>query len=327
MKIETLAPVQTFRSHWDKWFAFTRRLQFEETIWGWILILPAVLGLILFKIGPVLVSLGLSFTKYEIISSPQWIGLANYAHLPQDELYMKSVSVTLNYSILFIPLSIIVAYTIGLLMSQDLKGISVWRTMWYMPSLVPTVASAVIWRWALNPEFGPVNFPMKLLGLPTPGWLTDPDWIIRSMVMIQLWGLGSAALIFLAAIKGVPETYYEAAEVDGANTWTKFWNITIPMTSSVIFFQMIMSVISSFQIFSVAYILFGGATTSDPAGPGNAALFYVLYTYRNAFGYFKNGYASAMAWVLFLVVMILTILLFRSQKLWVYYEAEGGNRS
>jgi multiple sugar transport system permease protein len=327
MKIESVVPVPTLRSRINNWFAFTRKLQFEETVWGWILILPAVIGLILFKIGPVLASLLLSFTKYEIISSPQWIGLANYQHLPADSLYMKSVEVTLNYSALFIPLSIMVAYTIGLLMSQNLKGITIWRTMWYMPSLVPTVASAIIWRWALNPEFGAVNYPLKLLGLPLPGWLTDPDWIIRSMVLIQLWGLGNAALIFLAAIKGVPETYYEAAEVDGANAWTKFWNITIPMTSSVIFFQMIMSVIGSFQIFSVAYILFGGYTTSDPAGPGNAALFYVLYTYRNAFGYFKNGYASAIAWVLFLVVMVLTILLFRTQKLWVYYEVEGGPQS
>ncbi len=162
MKIESVVPVPTIRSRINNWFAFTRKLQFEETVWGWILILPAVIGLILFKIGPVLASLLLSFTKYEIISSPQWIGLANYQHLPQDDLYMKSVSVTLNYSLLFIPLSIIVAYTIGLLMSQNLKGISVWRTMWYMPSLVPTVASAIIWRWALNPEFGPVNFPAEI---------------------------------------------------------------------------------------------------------------------------------------------------------------------
>jgi len=217
----------------------------------------------------------------------------------------------------------IVAYVIGLLMSQDLKGISIYRTMWYLPSLVPTVASAVVWRWALNPEFGPVNYPLRMLGLDAPGWLTDPHWIIRSVVLIQLWGLGNAALIFLAAIKGVPDTYYEAAEVDGASPWVKFLNITLPMTSSVIFFQLIMSIIASFQVFGVAYILFGGQTTSDPAGPGNSALFYVLYTYRNAFGYFKNGYASAMAWVMFVVIMLLTLLLFRTQKMWVYYEVEG----
>lgn len=302
---------------------FYQRLSFEETFWGWLLIIPSVLGLILFRFGPVLASLYFSFTKYEIISSPQWIGLTNYKTLLADTYWAKSIQVTLNYSLLFIPLSLLVAYTIGLLMSQELKGIAIYRTMWYLPSLVPTVASAVVWRWALNPEFGPVNFPLRAVGLDAPGWLTDPDWIIRSVVLIQLWGLGNAALIFLASIKGVPATYYEAAEVDGANAWVKFWNITLPMTSSVIFFQLIMSVIASFQVFGVAYILFGGQTTSDPAGPGNSALFYVLYTYRNAFGYFKNGYASAMAWVMFLVILVLTFILFRTQKRWVYYEVEG----
>jgi len=303
---------------------FYRRLAFEETLWGWLLIIPSVLGLILFKYGPVLASLYFSFTKYDIISSPEWIGLENYQALILDNYFIKSIQVTLKYTVLFIPLSLIIAYVIALLMSQDLKGISIYRTMWYLPSLVPVVASAVVWRWALNPEFGPVNYPLRLLGLDAPGWLTDPKWIIPSVVLIQLWALGNSALIFLAAIKGVPDTFYEAAEVDGAGTWQKFWSITLPMTSSVIFFQVIMVVIASFQVFGVAYILFSGQTTSDPAGPGNSALFYVLYTYRNAFGYFKNGYASAMAWILFIVVMILTFLLFRTQKAWVYYEVEGG---
>jgi multiple sugar transport system permease protein len=272
----------------------------------------------------VLASLYFSFTKYDILSPPQWIGLSNYRTMLTDSYWLKSIQVTLNYTVLFIPLSLLVAYTIGLLMSQELKGIALYRTMWYLPSLVPTVASAVVWRWALNPEFGPVNYPLRLLGFDAPGWLTDPDWIIRSVVLIQLWGLGNAALIFLASIKGVPATYYEAAEVDGANAWVKFWKITLPMTSSVIFFQLIMSVIASFQVFGVAFILFSGQTTSDPAGPGNSALFYVLYTFRNAFGYFKNGYASALAWVMFLVILLLTFILFRTQKRWVYYEVEGG---
>lgn len=302
---------------------FYKRLSFEETFWGWAFIIPSVLGLILFRFAPVLASLYFSFTKYDILTAPQWIGLANYRGLMNDTYWQKSIQVTLHYTVLFIPLSILVAYIIGLLMSQELRGITVYRTMWYLPSLVPTVASAVVWRWALNPEFGPVNYPLKLLGFRAPGWLTDPDWIIPSVVLIQLWGLGNAALIFLASIKGVSPTYYEAAEVDGANAWVKFWKITLPMTSSVIFFQLIMTVIASFQVFGVAYILFSGQTTSDPAGPGNAALFYVLYTFRNAFGYFKNGYASAMAWSMFVVILLLTFILFRTQKRWVYYEVEG----
>ena len=314
----------SIRSKFAERFSFLNRLSFEETLWGWALILPAVLGLVLFKFGPVLASLYFSFTKYDIISPPVWIGLENYKHLLKDPYWIKSVQVTLNYTSLFIPLSLIVAYVIAILMSQELRGISVYRTMWYLPSLVPVVASAVVWRWALNPEFGPVNFPMRAVGLDAPGWLTDPRWIIPSVVLIQLWALGNGALIFLAALKGVPDTFYEAAEVDGAGVWRKFFNITLPMTSSVIFFQMIMAVIASFQVFGVAYILFAGQTTSDPAGPGNSALFYVLYTYRNAFGYFKNGYASAIAWIMFVVIMLLTYILFKTQNRWVFYEVEGG---
>ena len=307
-----------------KWTQSYKRLSFEETFWGWAFTIPAVLGLILFKFGPVLASLAFSFTKYDIISPPKYIGIENYRKLMTDAYWIKSIQVTLKYTALFIPLALIVAYVIALLMSQDLKGIHVYRTMWYLPSLVPVVAGAIVWRWALNPEFGPINYPLRIMGLNAPGWLTDPNWIIPSVVLIQLWAVGSSALIFLAAIKGVPETYYEAAEVDGASDWTRFWNITLPMTSSVIFFQLIILVIASFQVFGVAYILFSGQTTSDPAGPGNSALFYVLYTYRNAFGYFKNGYASAMAWIMFAVIMVFTFILFRTQKMWVYYETEGG---
>ncbi|MEZ4726355.1 MAG: sugar ABC transporter permease [Caldilineaceae bacterium] len=185
------------------------------------------------------------------------------------------------------------------------------------------MASATIWRWGLNPEFGPINYPLKVLGLPAPRWLTDPDWIVPSIVFISLWGLGNTVLIFLAAIKGVPATFYEAAEVDGAGLWTRFRHITLPLTSSIIFYQLIVNIIGSFQVFGVAYVLFVRNSSASSAGPDNAALFYVLYMYRNAFSYFRNGYASAMAWVLFVVIMLLTALLFYSQRRWVYYETEG----
>lgn len=303
---------------------FYQRLSFEEIFYGWLFILPAVLGLLLFQLGPVLASLALSFTRYEIISSPKWIGVANYARLLNDALWLRSVEVTLKYVILFVPCSLIAAYGIAMLMSKSIKGITVYRTIWYLPSVVPVVASATIWRWGLNPEFGPINYPLKVLGLPAPRWLTDPDWIIPSIVFISLWGLGNSVLIFLAALKGVPTTLYEAAEVDGAKAWDKFRHITLPMTSSIIFFQLIVNIINSFQVFGVAYVLFVSNPSASSAGPDNAALFYVLYMFRNAFGYFKNGYASAMAWVLFVVIMLLTWLLFYSQRRWVYYETEGG---
>jgi len=304
---------------------FWRRLSFEDTFFGWLFILPSVLGLLLVRLGPVFVSLGLSFTKYEIISSPKWVGLANYIKLPTDRLWLKSISVTLKYVVMAVPATLVTAYAIALVMNRDIKGISFYRTLWYLPTLVPTVASAAIWRWALNPEFGPINYPLKALGLPAPRWYADPKWAIPSIVFMSLWSLGNSTLIFLAALKGVPDVLYEAAEVDGASTLSKFRHITLPMTSSIIFYQMIMSIIGSFQIFAAAWIFYGlGGDTIGSAGPANAGLFYVLYLYRNAFGYFKNGYACAMAWALFLAIMLLTWLGFRSQRAWVYYETEGG---
>ncbi len=300
---------------------FYKRLSFEESFFGWIFILPAVLGLMLFQLGPVLVSLGLSFTKYDIISRPQWHGVDNYVRLFSDDLWIKSIQVTLKYVVLYVPASLLFAYFVALLMSGRVRGIAIWRTMWYLPSIVPSVAAAAIWRWGLHPEFGPINYPLKILGLPAPRWLADPDWIVPSIVFIGLWGLGNSVLIFLAAITGVPQTFYEAAEVDGAGPWRKFRAITVPLTSSIIFFQLIIAIINSFQVFTSAFILFGSNAASSPAGPGNAALFYMLYMYRNAFGYFRNGYASAMAWLLFLTVALLTFVLFRTQNRWVYYEA------
>jgi multiple sugar transport system permease protein len=300
--------------------SFWQSLSFEETFYGWLFIVPAVLGVLLFQLGPVVASLFLSFTRYEIITPPVWIGTANYERLFSDPLWSRSVEVTLRYVALFVPSALIVSYAIALLMSRSVSGIHLYRTLWYLPSVVPVVASAAIWRWGLNPEFGPINYPLKLLGLPAPRWLTDPDWIIPSIVFISLWGLGNTVLIFLAAISGVPRSFYEAAEVDGAGHWAKFRHITLPITSSIIFFQLIINIIGSFQVFGIAYVLFVTQPSASSAGPDNAALFYVLYMFRNAFGYFRNGYASAMAWLLFLVIMLLTWLLFYTQKRWVYYE-------
>lgn len=302
---------------------FWQRLSFEETFFGWLFILPAVLGVLLFQLGPVVASFGLSFTEYEIITPPEWVGFANYRKLLDDPLWLKSVTVTLRYVALFVPGALIVSYFIALLMARSVHGIALYRTLWYLPSVVPIVASAAIWRWGLNPEFGPINYPLKMMGLPAPRWLTDPNWIVPSIVFISLWGLGNTVLIFLAAITGLPRSYYEAAEVDGAGVLARFRHVTLPLTSSIIFYQLIVSIIGSFQVFGIAYVLFVTQPSASSAGPDNAALFYVLYMFRNAFGYFRNGYASAMAWVLFLVIMLLTWLLFYSQRHWVYYETDG----
>jgi multiple sugar transport system permease protein len=305
---------------------FWQRLGFEETFYGWLFALPRLLGMLLFQFGPVLASLVWSFTRYNIITPPKWVGFDNYLRLPTDARWIKSIGVTLKYAGLAIPTTLLVSYLVALLMSRDVKGINWYRTIWYLPTLVPTVASAAIWRWALHPEFGPVNYPLRVLGLPTPRWYADPKWAVPSIVVMGLWGLGNTTLIFLAALKGVPPVFYEAAEVDGAGAWTKFRHITLPLTSSVIFFQVITSIIGSFQVFAAAWVFYGLSTSgsSGAAGPADAGLFYVLYTYRNAFNYFRSGYASAMAWVLFLAILALTWVFFRTQQAWVYYEAGEG---
>lgn len=295
----------------------------KEALWGWFFVLPAVLGLILFQLGPVIASLYLSFTNYDIVSTPRWIGLANYERLfTEDRLYMKSLGITAYYSLLAIPSSLVVAYLVAMLMNMKVRGISIYRTLWYLPSLVPATVNGVLWLWLLNRDFGPVNYFLRLGGLPAPAWLSDPSWTVPSLALVHLWGLGNSVLIFLAGLQGVPQHLYEAAEVDGATWWHKFWNVTIPMTSSIIFFNLVMGIIQSFQVFSLVYMLYTPpATEAGTAGPENAALVYVIYLYRNAFQNFRNGYASAMAWVLLLIIVALTLIVFRTQGRWVYYEA------
>ena len=291
-------------------------------------ILPAVLGLLMFRLFPVVASLYLSFTTFDIVTAPKWVGFANYVKMFTDDgLYIKSLQVTAYYSALAIPLSLVVAFSIALLMNQRVKGISFFRTAWYLPSLVPAVANGALWGWLLNRDFGPINYPLKVAGFDPPGWLVDPEWTIPSLVLIHLWGVGNATLILLAGLQGVPQHLYEAAEVDGASWWDKFCNVTIPMTSAIIFFNLIIGIAQSFQVFALVYVLFTPpAIETGTAGPENSALVYVLYLYRNAFQYFKHGYASAMAIVLFLLIMLLTYIAFRSQDRWVYYEAQSAKR-
>jgi multiple sugar transport system permease protein len=295
----------------------------REALWGGLFVLPAVIGLLFFQLGPVLASLYLSFTSYDIVSAPKWIGLTNYERLAGgDRLYLKSLGVTAYYSVLSIPMSLLVAYTVALLMNQKVRGISVYRTLWYLPSLVPATVNGVLWLWLLNRDFGPVNYFLRLFGLPAPAWLSDPAWTVPSLVLVHVWGVGNSVLIFLAGLQGVPQHLYEAAEVDGATWWHKLRHVTLPMTSSIIFFNLVIGVIQSFQVFGLVYTLFTpSATEATTAGPEDAALVYVLYLYRNAFLYFRNGYASAMAWVLLLIIAALTLVVFRSQGRWVYYES------
>ncbi len=297
-------------------------LAFREAVDGYTFATPAILGLLVFTLGPVLVSLYFSFTNYDIVSAPQYVGAANYIKmLADDGLFRKSLWITVYYCVTSIPLVVIVAFLIAVLMNQKVRGITVYRVIWYIPSLVPAVCNATLWRWVLNRDFGLLNIFLRTFGIDGPGWLIEPNWTIPSLVMIRLWGIGSTALIFLGGLQGIPEHLYEAVDIDGGTWWHKFRHITIPMVSPIIFFNLIMSIISSFQVFTLAYVIFTPTGGTGSAGPENAALFYVLYLYRNAFQYFKMGYASAMAWFLCLVIMALTALVFKLSGRWVYYEA------
>jgi multiple sugar transport system permease protein len=302
---------------------FYRRLGFQEERDGWLFAMPAILGLVFFTLGPVVASLYLSFTDYDIVNPPKFVALANYIKLFADDSQMRhSLLITFYFALAAVPLGLIIAFLVALLMNAQVKGIALFRTVWYLPALVSAVATGTLWRYALNTDFGLVNLPLKALGLPPVEWLTDPTWTVPSLILIQLWGIGNTVLIYLAGLQGVPAHLYEAAEIDGAGAWAKFRHVTLPMMSAVVFFNLVLGIIGALQVFTIVYVIFTPQGGTGLAGPEDAALFYVLYLYRNGFQYFKMGYASALAWILFLIIMILTALVFRSQSRWVYYEGE-----
>lgn len=281
---------------------------------GLLFISPWLIGFILLTAIPIVASLYNSFTRYSGVGSPVWIGLENYkAMFVRDRLFRISVYNTAYYAVIAIPLQIILAIGLALVLNLKVKGVSVFRTLVYMPSIVPVFASSFIWLWLLHPYFGLVNSLLEMVGIRGPGWVVDPAWSKLSIVIMTQWGIGATAMIFLAALQDVPRSLYESAEIDGAGNWAKFINITIPSISPVIFFQLIMTTNGALQMFTQAYIMTDG-------GPANTTLFYALYLYRKAFLEGKMGFASAMAWLLLLVSLTLTLLLFRSSRRWVFYR-------
>jgi multiple sugar transport system permease protein len=297
-------------------------LLLREAIDGYLFAAPTLIGLILFSLGPFIASLYLSFTDFPGIKPPTWVGLNNYARMfLRDGLFLKSLWVTSYYTFVSVPLSLLSGFLVAVLLNQQVRGIVSYRSIWYMPTLVPAVANAVLWRWLLNKDFGLLNVGLRSLGIVGPGWLIQPQWTVPSLILISLWGMGSAMLVNLAGLQGVPQHLYEAVEIDGGNFWDKFRHVTIPMVSPIIFFNFVMGIIGSFQAFNLVYVLFRVTdSTGSTAGPDNAGLFYVLYLYRNAFQWFKMGYASALAWILLLIIFFFTALTFRSSRSWVYYE-------
>ena len=277
---------------------------------------PWIVGFLLFTLYPVASALFYSFTEFAGIGKAQWVGLSNYIHmLKRDEVFWLSLYNTLYYLSLAVPVGFVIGLGLALLLNTRLREISLYRTAVYLPYIIPAFAASFIWLWVLNPQFGLLNLLLDRLGIFGPGWIADPKWSKPSIVMMAQWGAGGSAIIFLAALQDVPRDLYEAAEIDGATAWQRFVKITLPMISPVILFHVIMAVFQGFQVFTPAYIMTSG-------GPANSTLFYVLYLYRNAFQYGKMGYASAMAWVLFLISLVAALVILRSSARWVYYQGE-----
>ncbi|MBI3958746.1 MAG: sugar ABC transporter permease [Chloroflexi bacterium] len=262
-----------------------------------------------------LASLGLSFTEWDLLSPVKWIGLQNVRTMLADKLVWQALKVTSAYALTSVPLHIVFGLFLAILLNNNIRGLRFYRTAFYLPSVLSGVAVALLWRWLFSPEFGLINITLSTFGVQGPSWLGDEAWALPSFVLMSLWGVGAGAIIYLAGLQGIPTDLYEAAEVDGASGWARLWNITLPMMTPVLFFQLVVGIISALQIFTQAFIMTSG-------GPNNATLFLVLYLYRNAFQYFRMGYASAIAWVLFLYIFLLTLLVFRSSTAWVYYEGE-----
>lgn len=287
-----------------------------ERRWGILMAIPAILGFVIFTIGPMLASFFFSLTDWTIGASPNFVGADNYSRLVDDELFWKSLSVTTYYTLGSVPLILIVGFFLALLLNQRIRGLSFWRTIYYVPTLVPAIANAILWLWIFNPDFGLLNSVLRQGGLPTSQWIYSETAVIPSLVIMSTWGFGNAMVIFLAGLQGVPRHLYEAVSIDGGGTWARFRFVTLPMMTPTIFYNLVVGVIGTFQVFNQAYVMTQG-------GPNNASLFYIFYLYRTAFTESEMGYASALAWVLFMVIMVVTFLLFQNARRWVYYEMTG----
>ena len=286
---------------------------FKKNAIGYAFISPWLLGFLVFTAGPFLVSVYLSFTRYDIVSAPVWVGWANYHKLlTGDPLFWKSLGITFKYALVAVPVGIVAGVGLALLLNLEIRGISVYRTVFYVPSIVPVVATSVIFVWLLNPQIGLVNGLLRWFGIVGPAWLQDTKWAFWSLVFMSLWGVGGSMIIYLAGLKDIPAALYEAAIIDGAGAWQRTRHVTLPMITPVIFFNLIMGVIGAFQYFTQAYVMTLG-------GPEDSTHFYALYLFNRAWRYLDMGYASAMAWILFVIVMVFTILIFRTHKRWVHY--------
>lgn len=276
---------------------------------------PFILGVLIWWIGPMLYSLYLLVHEWNMLAPPKFVGFGHVERMLADPLVSKSLANTAYYTFFGVPLQLLVAFGLALMLNQQVRGLGIYRTIYYLPSITPAVAFAVVWVQILNPEFGVFNEVLSWVGLGPINWLYDPNWSKPAFIIMTLWLTGFQMIIFLAGLQGVPKELQEAAEIDGATAWRRFFSVTIPIISPIIFFNLIIGIIGSFQVFTSAFIMTDG-------GPQDSTLFMVLYLYRNAFELFRMGYAAALAWLLFVIIMIFTGIQFFLANRWVYYEGK-----
>jgi multiple sugar transport system permease protein len=306
--------------------------QVRTDLSGYLFCLPWILGILVFTAYPTLASFVFSFTKYNVIQPPRYLGLTNYVNMfTRDPRLFKSIYNSTYYSLLSVPLTMVSSLALAVILSYRGRLIGFFRTLYYMPTLVPPVASTLLWMLILDPRQGLLNDMLGWVGVHPLGWFADPTWSKPALLIMSMWGVGSGTLLFLASLKDVPQELLEASTIDGATGWRRFWAITIPMISPVILFNLVMSILGSFQVFTSAFVAgsgyggnLSGGMTGSAGGPLDSMLMYMVYLYSQAFRYFEMGYASAMAVMLFLVIMAVTLLIFRTSGRWVYYE--GGVR-
>jgi len=307
-------------SRWS--FVPEGRLARREALWFWAFISPWVVGFLVFTLYPIIASGYYSLTVYNVSSAPRFVGFENYIALAGDRVFWKSLQVTSYFTLLSVPLGILFGILLAVLLNQKVPAMGLFRTLYYLPSLMAgSVAVALLFSWLLNPQFGIINGVLRVIGITGPRWLQDPNWVVPSYTLMSLWGFGASMLIYLSALQGVPTTLYEAAEIDGATRVQQFFNVTIPMISPVILFTFITGVIGAFQQFTQAYVISNGT-----GAPAYASMFYNLYLFLNAFQRFRLGMASAQAWILMIIVLLLTVAMFWVSRRYVHYESdeEGG---
>jgi multiple sugar transport system permease protein len=301
-------------SMWERFVSWTRHWKVREALWGYFFLLPNILGFLAFNLFPLLFAIGMSFTRWDLISPPTFIGLSNYEKLfLEDESFRIAIKNTLFFTVLSVPTGTIISLILANILNQKIRGTTFYRTAYFLPVVSSSIAVALVWAWVFNPDFGLVNEILSTFGLPRLKWLASSTWALPAVVIVSVWrGIGPSTVIFLAGLQGISQELYDAAKIDGANTRQLFRHITIPMLSPTTFFVIVVSIIGSFKVFDIIYMMTRG-------GPGRASMVLVYYIYEHAFRWFGMGYAASIAFVLFVVILILTLIQLRLSGRWVHY--------